>query len=122
MTNFLTESPATSLSGKRIARELTSLVANKGTPKAIISDNGTEFTSHAILNWSREASVDWKYIQPGKPMQNGYIESFNGKLRDECLNENWFLGLQEAKEIIEKWREDYNQVRPHTSLKGLSPQ
>lgn len=112
----------TSLSGKRVARELTSLVVNKGTPKAIVSDNGTEFTSHAILKWSQETGVEWKYIQPGKPMQNGYIESFNGKLRDECLNENWFLSLQEAKATIEKWRWDYNQVRPHTGLKGLSPQ
>ena len=112
----------TSLSGKRVARELTSLVTNKGIPKVIVSDNGTEFTSHVILKWSQEAGVDWKYIQPGKPMQNGYIESFNGKLRDECLNENWFLNLQQAKETIENWRWDYNQVRPHSSLKGLSPQ
>jgi putative transposase len=112
----------TSLSGKRVTRELSSLISVKGTPKAIVSDNGTEFTSNAVLKWSHDTGVNWQYIQPGKPMQNGYIESFNGKLRDECLNESWFLSLTEAKEIIERWRHDYNQLRPHTSLKGLSPQ
>jgi putative transposase len=112
----------TSLSGKRVIRELACLVTDKGTPEAIVSDNGTEFTSHAVLKWSQEMGVAWQYIQPGKPMQNGYIESFNGKLRDECLNENWFLSLSEAKEIIEKWRVDYNHARPHSSLKGLTPQ
>lgn len=112
----------TSLSGKRVTRELASLIEDKGAPKAIVSDNGTEFTSHSVLKWAQEAGVEWQYIQPGKPMQNGYIESFNGKLRDECLNENWFLGLSEAKETIEKWRIDYNNIRPHSSLKGLTPQ
>lgn len=112
----------TSLSGKRVIRELSSLVADKGLPKAIVSDNGTEFTSHAVLKWAQEMSVEWQYIQPGKPMQNGYIESFNGKLRDECLNEHWFIRLTEAKVIIEKWRYDYNHARPHSSLKGLTPQ
>jgi putative transposase len=112
----------TSLSGKRVVRELSKLVVNRGNPKAIISDNGTEFTSNAVLKWAQERNVNWQYIQPGKPMQNAYIESFNGKLRDECLNENWFIGLGEAKEIIEKWRHDYNHVRPHSSLKGLTPQ
>jgi putative transposase len=112
----------TSLNGKRVIRELSHLVADKGFPKAIVSDNGTEFTSHAVIKWFQECKVDWQYIQPGKPMQNGYIESFNGKLRDECLNEHWFLSLQEAKEIIEKWRFDYNNIRPHSSLKGMSPQ
>ena len=112
----------TSLNGVRVARELSCLIKEKGNPEAILSDNGTEFTSHAILRWAQENEVDWQYIQPGKPMQNGYIESFNGKLRDECLNENWFLSLEEAKQIIEKWRMDYNLVRPHTSLNGLSPQ
>lgn len=112
----------TSLNSKRVIRELSSLLVNKGIPKAIISDNGTEFTSHAVLKWSQERGVDWQYIQPGKPMQNAYIESFNGKLRDECLNENWFLSLAEAKEIIERWRFDYNHARPHSSLKGLTPQ
>ena len=112
----------TSLSGMRVVRELSELIEQKGAPEAILSDNGTEFTSHAILKWSQENGINWQYIQPGKPMQNGYIESFNGKLRDECLNENWFLSLQQAKLLIEKWRLDYNLERPHTSLKGLSPQ
>jgi putative transposase len=111
----------TSLSGKRLVRELTDLISSKGLPKAIISDNGTEFTSHAVFKWAQEVGVEWRYIQPGKPMQNAYIESFNGKLRDECLNENWFLSLSLAKEIIEKWRYDYNNIRPHSSLKGLTP-
>lgn len=112
----------TSLNGVRVARELSEIIQQRGAPEAILSDNGTEFTSHSILKWSQENEINWQYIQPGKPMQNGYIESFNGKLRDECLNENWFLNLQEAKQTIEKWRLDYNQERPHTSLKGLSPQ
>lgn len=112
----------TSLSGARVARELSELIFERGVPQAILSDNGTEFTSHAILKWSQEKGVEWQYIQPGKPMQNGYIESFNGKLRDECLNEHWFLSLKEAQNTIEKWRQDYNLERPHTSLNGLSPQ
>lgn len=111
----------TSLSGKRVARELSELIAVRGKPGGIISDNGTEFTSNAILTWAGEMGVNWHYIQPGKPMQNGYIESFNGKLRDECLNEHWFRSLHDARIIIEKWREDYNHERPHSSLKGLSP-
>jgi putative transposase len=112
----------TCLNGVRVARELSSLIQAKGCPQFILSDNGTEFTSHAILRWAQENQIDWQYIQPGKPMQNGYIESFNGKLRDECLNENLFLNLEEAREVIEKWREDYNLKRPHTSLNGLTPQ
>jgi putative transposase len=108
----------TSLSGQRVARELTELVSTRGRPQAIVSDNGTEYTSHAILQWSQEVGVDWQYIQPGKPMQNVYIESFNGKLRDECLNESWFLSLQHARCVIEAWRQDYNSIRPHTSLDG----
>lgn len=112
----------TSLNGVRVARELSCLIKEKGHPETILSDNGTEFTSHAILRWSQENQIDWQYIEPGKPMQNGHIESFNGKLRDECLNENLFLSLGEAKQMIETWRLDYNVVRPHTSLNGLSPQ
>jgi putative transposase len=92
---------ATSISGARVARELSDLLVKRGIPDTILSDNGTEFTSNAILKWSYENQSSWAYIQPGKPMQNGYIESFNGKLRDECLNENWFLSLQEARQIIE---------------------
>jgi putative transposase len=111
-----------SLNGMRIVRELSELILHKGCPEEILSDNGTEFTSHAILKWAQENKVNWQYIQPGKPMQNGYIESFKGKLRDKCLNESWFLSLEEAKRIIEKWRLDYNMERPHTSLQRLTPQ
>ena len=87
----------------------------------VVSDNGTELTSTAILKWSQDRKVDWHYIAPGKPMQNGFVESFNGRLRDECLNEHLFQGLGEARRIIEAWRVDYNTRRPHTSLGGLTP-
>ncbi len=87
----------------------------------IVSDNGTELTSNAILAWQQERGVEWHYIAPGKPMQNGFVESFNGRLRDECLNEHLFANLNEARQIIEEWRIDYNTNRPHTSLNGLTP-
>ena len=87
----------------------------------IVSDNGTEFTSNAIPAWQQERDIEWHYIAPGKPMQNGFVESFNGRLRDECLNEHLFANLKEAREIIEAWRIDYNTNRPHTSLNGLTP-
>jgi putative transposase len=112
----------TSINGARAVRELSDLIAQRGRPECILSDNGTEFTSHAILRWSSSNHIAWKYIQPGKPMQNGYIESFNGKLRDECLNESWFLNIWHARRIVENWRQDYNKNRPHTSLGGLSPE
>ena len=111
----------TSLSGGRVARELDELVKSRGKPGQVISDNGTEFTSLAILKWSEEEKIGWHYIQPGKPMQNGVIESFNGRVRDEFLNQHVFLNLKEAKELAARWREDYNERRPHTSLNGLSP-
>ena len=111
----------TSLNGLRVANELSKLISQRGSPDVIRSDNGTELTSKAILKWAHENKVSWQYIEPGKPMQNGYIESFNGKFRDECLNEHLFLSLREAKELIEKWREDYNGARPHTALHGLTP-
>ena len=113
--------PDTSISGKRVARELTTLVARHGRPKLIVSDNGTEFTSNAILLWAKQAGVEWHYIAPGKPMQNGFVESLNGRFRDECLNETLFRGLAHARRIIEEWRTDYNTERPHTSLDGLTP-
>lgn len=111
----------TSLSGLRVARELQCIIQEKGKPSYIISDNGTEFTSKAILKWSHEQSIDWRYIDPGKPMQNGTIESFNGKVRDEFLNQHWFITLNEARDLAEKWRQDYNQNRPHSSLNGFTP-
>lgn len=111
----------TSLNGERVTRELNQLVLERGVPEEIISDNGTEFTSRAILEWSERNQVAWRYIQPGKPIQNAYIESFNGKIRDECLNEHWFTSLEEARQLVEAWRVDYNEKRPHTALKGLTP-
>lgn len=110
-----------SLSGVRVARELTRLIDLRGRPQMIVSDNGTELTSHAILKWSKDSRVEWHYIAPGKPTQNAFVESFNGRLRDECLNEHLFDRLSEARNIIETWRIDYNTVRPHTSLGGLAP-
>lgn len=111
----------TSLSGIRVARELDALVAARGRPLMIVSDNGTELTSRAILHWQEDQAVEWHYIAPGKPMQNGFVESLNGRFRDECLNEHLFRSLLAARQIIEEWRIDYNARRPHTSLGGLTP-
>ncbi|WP_209835617.1 IS3 family transposase [Ruegeria sp. HKCCE3926] len=110
-----------SLSGARMTRELDDLIRRRGQPDMIVSDNGTEMTSHAVLRWCQDAGVGWHYIAPGKPMQNAFVESFNGRLRDECLNEHIFGNLAEARKIIETWRIDYNTQRPHTSLGGLAP-
>jgi putative transposase len=110
-----------SLTAMRVARELNCIVESRGCPRMIVSDNGTEFTSNAILAWQEQCGIEWHYIAPGKPMQNGFVESFNGRLRDECLNEHLFANLNEAREIIEAWRIDYNTNRPHTSLNGLTP-
>jgi len=110
----------TSLGGMRVVRELELVVSQRGWPHTIVSDNGTELTSNAVLRWAAER-VSWHYIQPGKPVQNAFIESFNSKLRDECLNEHFFFGLAEARHLIEAWRQDYNQLRPHSSLGALAP-
>lgn len=111
----------TSLSGMRVTRELDSLVEARGRPLMIVSDNGTELTSRAILQWQEANHVEWHYIAPGKPTQNGFVESLNGRFRDECLNEHLFRGLTAARRIIEEWRNDYNEHRPHTSLSDLTP-
>ena len=112
----------TSLSGGRVARELSAIIARRGTkPKTIVSDNGTELTSMAILKWCQETKIGWHYIAPGKPMQNGFIESFNGSFRDECLNETLFSSLTDARHHISLWKEDYNDTRPHSSLGNLTP-
>ena len=113
--------PDTSISGVRVARELTALVARRGKPGLIVSDNGTEFTSNAMFAWTLEHNIAWHFIAPGKPMQNGFCESFNGRMRDELLNETLFLGLDHARAKIGAWREDYNQRRPHSALNYLTP-
>lgn len=110
-----------SLSGIRVARELDRIVERRGRPCLVVSDNGTELTSRAILGWQQDHGIEWHYIAPGKPTQNSFIESFNGRLRDECLNEHLFANLAEARRIIEAWRVDYNTARPHSSLGGLTP-
>ena len=112
----------TSLSGARVARELDAIIATRGRPPLmIVSDNGTELTSLAILRWTQERPVEWHYIAPGKPQQNGYVESFNGRLRDECLNETLFVSLGHARSVLRLWRDDYNHVRPHSGVGGLTP-
>jgi putative transposase len=110
-----------SLSGRRVTRELDRIAELRGLPLMIVSDNGTELTSHAILGWQAERGVAWHYIAPGKPMQNGLVESLIGRLRDECLNEHLFKSLPAARQTLELWRADYNTQRPHTSLSGLTP-
>jgi putative transposase len=113
--------PDTSLSGARVARELDRIIAWRGRPGAVLSDNGTELTSNAILAWANERRIAWRYIQPGKPVQNAFAESFNARLRDELLNETLFRSLGEARRLIEAWRHDYNHHRPHSKLGWLTP-
>lgn len=111
----------TSLSGSRVARVLDQLAAQRGLPPVIRVDNGPEFTSLALDAWAYRNGVKLAFIQPGKPTQNAYIESFNGRFRDECLNDNWFSTLHEAKARIAAWRKDYNHSRPHSALGYLTP-
>ena len=111
----------TSLSGQRVVRELDGLIRLYGEPATIVSDNGTELTSRAILEWQNKTGIAWHYIAPGKPTQNAFIESFNGRLRDELLNEEVFTSLADARRKLAIWRHDYNTVRPHSALKGDTP-
>lgn len=111
----------TSLSGLRVARELDAIIGRRGRPLTIVSDNGTELTSMAILKWCQESGIEWHYIAPGKPMQNGFVESFNGSFRDECLNETLFSSMAQARAQIATWKEDYNRNRPHSSLGNITP-
>nr|XP_061781268.1 insertion element IS407 uncharacterized 31.7 kDa protein-like [Nerophis lumbriciformis] len=113
--------PDTSISGLRVTRELDQAFYERGAPKTIVSDNGTEFISMAVLKWMQDNGIDWHYIQPRKPTQNAFIESFNGKLRDECLNETLFASLNDAREELAKWQDDYNNCRPHSSIGNLTP-
>ena len=110
-----------SISGRQVARFLEKLVEVRGKPNKVICDNGTEFTSKAMFFWSKESDVKLGFIQPGKPTQNAFVESLNGKFRNECLNQHWFRTLDEAKYEIDLWRDHYNNVRPHSSLNYMPP-
>lgn len=110
-----------SISGRQVARFLSQLIEQRDRPNKVICDNGTEFTSKAMFFWSKETGVTLGFIQPGKPTQNAFVESLNGKFRNECLNQHWFRTLDEARYEIELWREHYNHVRPHSSLNYMSP-
>ena len=124
--DYTREAPAievdTSLGGVRVTRVLDRLKIERGLPLRIRSDNGPEFISKAVEQWAYENGVEWHFIEPGKPIENAYIESFNAHFRDECLNDNWFTTLADARELIEQWRQDYNQRRPHSSLGYRTPE
>ena len=109
------------ISGPYVTRLLDQVAIFRGYPKAVRTDNGPEFTSRAFIAWTQRHGIRHILIQPGRPMQNGYIESFNGKFRDECLNEHWFESLAQARNEIEVWRKDYNEVRPHSNLGRIPP-
>ena len=111
----------TSLPGQRVVRVLDQLVTRYGTPKQITVDNGPEFAGQVLDAWAYAQQVTLDFIEPGKPAQNGYLESFNGKFRDECLNVHWFVSLADARQIIHAWKEDYNTQRPHSALNQLPP-
>jgi putative transposase len=111
----------TSISGRRVARELAAIIARRGKPDLIVSDHGTEFTSNAMLQWTQAAGVAWHFIAPGKPMQNGICEAFNGRMRDELLNETLFLSLGHARAATARWVADYNHRRPHSAINYATP-
>ena len=109
------------ISGAYVVRVLDRAACFRGYPRAVRTDNGPEFTSRAFIAWTQRHGIEHLLIEPGRPMQNGYIESFNGKFRDECLNEQWFTSLTQARDVIAAWRRDYNEVRPHSSCGRISP-
>lgn len=111
-----------SITSERLVRILNEVSEVRSLPKQIVVDNGPEFTSKTFLRWAFEKRVDIHFITPGKPTENAFIESFNGKMRNECLNENWFKDIEEARRLIEEWRIFYNSERPHSSLGGLTPE
>jgi putative transposase len=113
--------PDTSISGKRVVPELAALIAERGKPGMIVSDNATELTSNAVLAWCGEAGIEWHYTAPGKPTQNAFVESFNGRMRDELLNETLFMSMGHVREKIAAWADDYNTGRPHSSLGYTTP-
>ena len=110
-----------SIPGTRVVEVLEGLAETRGLPEVITMDNGPEFVGKTLDEWAYRRGIKLNFIRPGKPVENAYAESFIGKLRDECLNENWFSSVKEARDIIETWRRDYNEVRPHSSLDNLSP-
>lgn len=112
----------TSITGARVVRVMERLREQRGLPQILVTDNGPEFAGQALDVWAYERGVKLHFIEPGKPVQNAFIESFNGKMRDECLNEHWFTSLGEARQTIEVWRRDYNEVRPHSALGNRTPQ
>ena len=111
----------TSLGGRRVVSVLDKLAEIRGLPEVITIDNGPEFAGRVLDEWAYRKGVKLSFIRPGKPMENAYIESFNGRFRDECLNTNWFISLAHARQVIEEWRRDYNDARPHSSLEYLAP-
>lgn len=111
----------TSIGGARVATVLSQIGAMRGLPDHILVDNGPEFISNALDAWAYERGIKLQFSRPGKPVDNAYMESFNGKLRDECLNQNWFMSMEHARRVIEEWRIEYNQERPHSSLGNLTP-
>ncbi len=111
----------TYLSGERVARTLDQLIEVHGRPETLLMDNGQEFTSRKLDQWAYQNQIPLQFIKPGKPTENGYVESFNGTLRNECLNEHWFKDLAEARQIIVDWRKSYNEIRPHSALKYMTP-
>ena len=111
----------TSLPGERVTRVLDQIAWSRGYPEAIVIDNGPEFSGRVLDAWAYRHKVRLMFIRPGKPVDNAFVESFNGKFRDGCLNEHWFMGLQDAKETIESWRRNYDEVRPHSALGNLTP-
>ena len=123
--DFSRECPAievdTSLGGRRVVAVLERLAETRGLPEVITIDNGPEFAGRVLDEWAYRKGVKLNFIRPGKPIENAYAESFNGRFRDECLNTNWFISLNHARSVIEEWRRDYNEVRPHSSLKGATP-
>lgn len=114
--------PDTSLPGSRVVQILSGLVAERGRPTVIVSDNGPEFAGRALDQWAYQQGVRLHFIEPGKPIQNAYVESFQGKLRDECLNGHWFVSLADARQTLEAWRVTYNRVRPHSALGYVTPE
>ena len=113
--------PEHTIGGDHLTRILDGICSQRGAPVVIRTDNGPEFTGRAMLTWAHRRGIALRLIEPGKPNQNAYVESFNGRLRDECLNEHWFMSIAHARTVIEEWRREYNTERPKKSLGGLTP-